>query len=138
MRELVHKENRLGTDKEKGGQGEHESRNFRSRQYCGYHGKNIEWNGECKGICSGSRSLEKAQAFAEKNQVEKAYGSYEALFADPEVELIYVAVSAFASLPSYEDGAGRPGNRCSARRHLRQTLHRQRKSCGCPRRKVSL
>ena len=38
-----------------------------------------------------SRDLAKAQAFAEKNQIEKAYGSYEELFADPEVELVYVA-----------------------------------------------
>ncbi len=38
-----------------------------------------------------SRSLEKAQAFAEKWGFEKAYGSYEELAKDPEVELIYVA-----------------------------------------------
>lgn len=38
-----------------------------------------------------SRDLAKAQAFAEKNQIEKANGSYEELFADPEVELVYVA-----------------------------------------------
>ncbi len=38
-----------------------------------------------------SRSLEKAQAFAEKWGFEKAYGSYEELAKDPEVELVYVA-----------------------------------------------
>ena len=38
-----------------------------------------------------SRSLEKAQAFAEKWGFEKAYGSYEELVKDPEVEVIYVA-----------------------------------------------
>lgn len=39
----------------------------------------------------GSRSLEKAQAFAREYGFEKAYGSYEELLADGEVELVYVA-----------------------------------------------
>lgn len=38
-----------------------------------------------------SRSLEKARQFAGKYGVKKAYGSYEELVQDPEVELIYVA-----------------------------------------------
>ncbi len=38
-----------------------------------------------------SRSLEKAQAFAEKWGVKVAYGSYEELAADEAVDLIYVA-----------------------------------------------
>lgn len=38
-----------------------------------------------------SRSLERAKAFAEKFGVEKAYGSYEELAKDPDVELIYIA-----------------------------------------------
>ena len=38
-----------------------------------------------------SRNLSKAQAFAEKNGFEKAYGSYEELVEDPDVELIYIA-----------------------------------------------
>ena len=38
-----------------------------------------------------SRDLEKAQAFAEKYGFPKAYGSYEELVSDPEVELVYVA-----------------------------------------------
>ncbi len=38
-----------------------------------------------------SRSLGKAQAFAEKWGVERAYGSYSALVDDPDVDLIYVA-----------------------------------------------
>jgi predicted dehydrogenase len=36
-----------------------------------------------------SRSLEKAKAVASRFAVPKAYGSYEELFADPEVEVIY-------------------------------------------------
>lgn len=39
----------------------------------------------------GSRTLTKAQAFAEKYGFQKAYGSYEELVSDPEVELIYIA-----------------------------------------------
>ena len=38
-----------------------------------------------------SRDLDRAQAFAKEWDFEKAYGSYEELVADPEVELIYVA-----------------------------------------------
>ena len=39
----------------------------------------------------GSRSLEKAQRFAAEHSIPKAYGSYEELAADPEVEAIYIA-----------------------------------------------
>ncbi len=39
----------------------------------------------------GSRDLAKAEAFASKFGVTKAYGSYQELADDPEVELIYVA-----------------------------------------------
>nr|WP_295281109.1 Gfo/Idh/MocA family oxidoreductase [uncultured Blautia sp.] len=38
-----------------------------------------------------ARTLERAQAFAEKNGVSKAYGSYEEMLADPEVDLVYIA-----------------------------------------------
>ncbi len=39
----------------------------------------------------GARDLERAQAFAETYHFEKAYGSYEELVKDEEVELIYIA-----------------------------------------------
>ncbi len=38
-----------------------------------------------------SRSLEKAQKFAAENGCAKAYGSYEEMVSDPEVDMIYVA-----------------------------------------------
>ena len=38
-----------------------------------------------------SRSLEKAQAFAEEQGVLHAYGSYEEMLCDPDVHLVYVA-----------------------------------------------
>src|SRR5262245_27984249 len=39
----------------------------------------------------GSRSEGKARAFAERFNIAKAHGSYEALVADPDVDIIYVA-----------------------------------------------
>ena len=38
-----------------------------------------------------SRSLEKALDFAQKNNVTKAFGSYEEMLKDPDVDLIYIA-----------------------------------------------
>lgn len=38
-----------------------------------------------------SRSMEKAEAFAREWHFQKAYGSYEELAADPEVDLVYIA-----------------------------------------------
>lgn len=38
-----------------------------------------------------SRSLGKAEAFARDNNVRKAYGSYDELIADPEVDMLYIA-----------------------------------------------
>lgn len=38
-----------------------------------------------------SRTLEKARTFASEFGFSKAYGSYDEMFADPEVELVYVA-----------------------------------------------
>lgn len=37
----------------------------------------------------GSRSLERAQTFAAQHKIPKAYGSYEELLADPEIDAIY-------------------------------------------------
>lgn len=39
----------------------------------------------------GSRSTEKAQAFADEFGIPNVHGSYEALAADPEVDIVYVA-----------------------------------------------
>ena len=37
-----------------------------------------------------SRTLEKARRFAEEHDVPKAYGDYEALAADPEIDAVYI------------------------------------------------
>lgn len=44
----------------------------------------------CEAYAVGSRSQEKADEFARKWDVKKAYGSYAELMADPEVDLVYV------------------------------------------------
>lgn len=46
---------------------------------------------EVTALAVGARSLERAQAFAEKHGFARAYGSYEELVSDPDVDLIYVA-----------------------------------------------
>ncbi len=45
----------------------------------------------CQCYAVASRTLDKAQAFASKWGVEKAYGSYEEIVQDPDVDLIYIA-----------------------------------------------
>ena len=45
----------------------------------------------CEAYAVGSRSQEKADAFAAKWNIAKAYGSYARLIADPDVDLVYVA-----------------------------------------------
>lgn len=46
---------------------------------------------ECEAYAIGSRSMEKAEGFAAKWNIPKAYSSYSELIADPEVDLVYVA-----------------------------------------------
>ena len=46
---------------------------------------------ECEAYAIASRSLEKAETFAKKWKMKKAYGSYAELIADPAVDLVYVA-----------------------------------------------
>lgn len=51
-------------------------------------------NGLQDRVCAyavASRSLDKAQAFAQEWHFQKAYGSYEELAADPEADLVYIA-----------------------------------------------
>lgn len=45
---------------------------------------------DCEAYAVGSRSQEKADGFAKKWGVRKAYGSYEDLIADADVDLVYV------------------------------------------------
>jgi predicted dehydrogenase len=42
-------------------------------------------------VAVGSRSIERARQFADEFEIERPYGSYEHLVADPSVDVIYVA-----------------------------------------------
>lgn len=57
----------------------------------------------------GSRSSERAERFASDHGIARAHGSYEALFADDEVDIVYVAAphSAHADLTIAALAAGR-------------------------------
>lgn len=46
---------------------------------------------EVRSTAVGARELERAQRFAQRHGIPKAYGSYEALAADPSVDLVYIA-----------------------------------------------
>jgi predicted dehydrogenase len=41
-------------------------------------------------VAVGSRDLERAESFAETNKIARAYGSYEEVLRDPEIEIVYV------------------------------------------------
>ncbi|XP_056004582.1 trans-1,2-dihydrobenzene-1,2-diol dehydrogenase-like isoform X2 [Ostrea edulis] len=43
-------------------------------------------------VCIGARSMEKAQKFADKFGIKKAYGSYEEVGNDPDVDIVYIGV----------------------------------------------
>ena len=49
-------------------------------------------NGDGTILAAASRSLEKAAAFAEKWSIPRAYGSYEELLRDPDVDIAYVCM----------------------------------------------
>lgn len=42
-------------------------------------------------VAVGARDLERAKAFAEQHKLERAYGSYDELLADPEVDAVYIS-----------------------------------------------
>jgi predicted dehydrogenase len=42
-------------------------------------------------VAVGSRSIERARAFADKHRLERAYGSYDELINDDEVDALYIA-----------------------------------------------
>lgn len=53
--------------------------------------KTLRLSPELLPYACGSRSLEKAREFAAAQGFEKAYGSYEELLRDPQVDLVYIA-----------------------------------------------
>ncbi len=53
--------------------------------------KGLASTDEATALAVASRSLEKAEAFAQEHNVGRAYGSYEELLADPDVDAIYIS-----------------------------------------------
>lgn len=51
----------------------------------------VRLGGNRQVLAVASRSLEKAQKFAQQYGISKAYGSYEEMVSDPEIDIIYVA-----------------------------------------------
>ncbi len=43
-------------------------------------------------VCIGSRNIEKAKQFAIDNSIERYYGSYEEVYEDKEVDIVYIPV----------------------------------------------
>jgi predicted dehydrogenase len=41
----------------------------------------------------GSRSIDRANAYAQANSIPKAYGSYQELVSDPDLDVIYIATT---------------------------------------------
>lgn len=46
----------------------------------------------CTALAIGARDLDRAQAMATRHGIPRAYGSYEEVLADPEVEAVYIAL----------------------------------------------
>jgi len=53
----------------------------------------------CTVTAIASRQLEKAQAAARQLGIEKAYGSYEELLADPEIDAVYIPLPNHLHVP---------------------------------------
>ena len=50
-------------------------------------------------LAVGSRDLDRSTAFAAKNGIDRAYGSYQELLADPDVDVVYIATPHNAHYP---------------------------------------
>ena len=46
----------------------------------------------CELLAVASRNVERAQAYADKWDIPRAYGSYEDLLADPEIDVVYISL----------------------------------------------
>ncbi|MDA1045287.1 MAG: aldo/keto reductase [Verrucomicrobia bacterium] len=51
----------------------------------------VKLSKRCELLAVASRTQEKADAFGDKNDVPRRYGSYEALLQDPDVQAVYIA-----------------------------------------------
>ena len=83
-----------------------------------------------------SREYGKARAFADTYGAEKAYGSYEELARDENVDLVYVA-SPHSHHYEHAGCASKTEGRCCVRRRLPKTPARQRSSFPWPGKRAS-
>ena len=51
----------------------------------------VQRNTNQRVLAVGSRGADRSAAFAARHGIERSYGSYEALLADPDVDVVYVA-----------------------------------------------
>jgi len=58
----------------------------------GKFAKGLNTTDQATALAIGSRSLDKAQAYAEENGMPRAYGSYDAVLADADVDAVYIAL----------------------------------------------
>ena len=49
--------------------------------------------GDCEVAAVASKSMERAQGFAEKNGIKAAYDSYEKMLAEEKPDCVYIAVT---------------------------------------------
>ena len=47
---------------------------------------------DARAMAVASRDLERARAYAAEHGIERAYGSYEALLADPDIDAVYISL----------------------------------------------
>ena len=52
----------------------------------------IRWAGRSELVTVASRNQAKAEAYAQEKGIPKAYGSYEALLADPDIDAVYISL----------------------------------------------
>jgi len=58
-----------------------------ARKFC----EGLKVLGDAELVAVASRSMEKARAFGAEHGIKRAYGSYEALAQDPDVDIVYIA-----------------------------------------------
>ena len=89
----------------------------------------------CNVVAVASRDEGTARAMAAELGIPKAYGSYEALLADPEIEAIYNPLPNHLHVPLTLTGRG-SRQACAVREADRAHRRRGASSCARPRRKV--
>ena len=67
-------------------------------------------------VAVGSRSVDAANTFADRFEIDHRYGSYEELVHDPDVDAVYVGTPHPMHFDERQVGVSRPANRCWSRR----------------------